>query len=194
MKEGNYVVLDIRDTGSGILEKDRGHIFEPFYSRKVMGRSGTGLGLTVVWNTMQDHNGTTLVESSEKGTSVQLYFPVSKEKGAVQNVSNGTEKPVRSSEHILIVDDEPQLRDIASQMLEAIGYTVGSVCSGELAIQFVKETPVDLIVIDMLMEPGINGRQTYEEILKLYPDQKAIIASGFSESDDVKATLHLGAG
>ena len=63
-----------------------------------------------------------------------------------------------------------------------------------MAIKFIKEKPVDLIVVDMLMEPGMNGRQTYEEIIKLYPNQKAIIVSGFSESDDVKAALQLGAG
>ena len=78
-------------------------------------------------------------------------------------------------------------------MLQSIGYNVDSVCSGELALKFVKEHPVDLIVLDMQMEPGMNGRQTYAEILKLYPDQKAVIASGFSEGDDVKATLQLGA-
>ncbi len=92
------------------------------------------------------------------------------------------------------MDDEVQLRDIASQILIAIGYRVDSVCSGELAIKFVKDNPVDLIVLDMLMEPGMNGYQTYKEILKLYPNQKAIVASGFSESDDVKEALRLGAG
>jgi len=91
------------------------------------------------------------------------------------------------------VDDDPQLRDLASQMLQIMGYKVDSVCSGELAQKFVKENPVDLIVMDMLMEPGMNGRQTYEEILKLYPNQKAIVASGFSESDEIKAALKLGA-
>ncbi len=79
-------------------------------------------------------------------------------------------------------------------MLLTLGYVVDSVCSGELAIKFIKEKPVDLIVVDMLMEPGMNGRQTYEEIIKLYPNQKAIIVSGFSESDDVKAALQLGLG
>lgn len=77
--------------------------------------------------------------------------------------------------------------------MENLGYRVDSVSSGEQAIQFIKDSPVDLIILDMLMEPGINGRRTYEEILKLQPEQKAIIASGFSESDEVKSTLQLGA-
>ncbi len=97
-------------------------------------------------------------------------------------------------EHILVVDDEPLLQNIAEQILLGLGYNVSTVASGEEAVEFVKENPVDLLVVDMLMDPGITGRQTYEKILKLYPEQKAIVASGFSESDDVKATLKLGAG
>jgi len=194
IEQGNYVVLDVRDTGPGIPHRDLEHIFEPFYSKKIMGRSGTGLGLTVVWNTVRDHSGEILVASDEQGTCFQLCFPIS-EQEVIDHIENDkTEKLTSSNEHILVVDDEPQLRDIASQILQTIGYKVDSVCSGELAIKFVKDTPVDLIVIDMLMEPGINGYQTYKEILKLYPGQNAIIASGFSESDDVKAALKLGVG
>ncbi len=194
MKPGNYVVLTVQDDGPGIADRDIEHIFEPFYTKKVMGRSGTGLGLAIVWNTMQDHHGKITIKSSERGTCFQLYFPVSVQKEIDQVENLTTEKFTSNNEHILIVDDEPQLREIASLMLQNIGYQVDSVCSGELAIKFVKDNPVDLIVMDMLMEPGINGRQTYEEILKLYPDQKAIVASGFSESNDIKAALELGAG
>lgn len=93
-----------------------------------------------------------------------------------------------------MVDDEEQLRDLADQMLASLGYIVHSVPSGEKALEFLKDKEVDLIILDMLMDPGMNGRQTYEEILKLHPGQKAIIVSGFSESDDVKAALRLGAG
>lgn len=194
LTEGDYVLLSVRDTGHGISEKDLDHIFEPFYTQKEMGKSGTGLGLTIVWNTIHDHDGKIMVESDEQGTCFTLYFPVSQVKAGEQNDNSATHKTTCRSEHILIVDDEPLLLDIAKQMLLLLGYKVDSVSSGELAVQFVKEKAVDLIVIDMLMEPGMNGRQTYEEIIALYPDQKAIITSGFSKSDDVKATLKLGAG
>ena len=193
MKAGHYVVLSIRDTGAGIASKDLAHIFEPFYTKKIMGKSGTGLGLAVVWNVVQDHNGKIFVESDNKGTSFRVYLPVTEEKNVSSIKNEQANDLFGHGEHILVVDDEPQLRDIASQILRALSYTVDSVCSGELAIEFVKEAPVDLIVIDMLMEPDMNGRQTYEEIIKMYPDQKAIVASGFSESADVKATLKLGA-
>ncbi len=194
LEQKEYVVLDVTDTGTGIQEENLEHIFEPFYTKKVMGRSGTGLGLAVVWNTMEDHNGKILVKSSEKGTCFQLYFPVSDEESVDQSKVNTTDKLIGNNEHILVVDDESQLRDIASKMLRLSGYRVDSVGSGELAIDFIKKNSVDLLVMDMLMEPGINGYQTYKKILELYPDQKAVIISGFSESDDVKAALRIGAG
>ncbi|MCW5210682.1 response regulator, partial [Desulfobulbus sp. N3] len=159
--EGEYIVLSVEDTGSGIPEKDLQHIFEPFYTKKSMGRSGTGLGLTVVWNTVQDHESKIFVTSGEKGTCFQIYFPVSKEKVVVTEESSEQEKIAERSGTILIVDDEPQLRDIAARMLKSIGYTVDSVCSGELAIKYILDKPVDLIVIDMQMEPGMNGHDTY---------------------------------
>ncbi len=193
MRAGEYLVLEVQDSGSGIPDKDLIHIFEPFYTKKVMGRSGTGLGLAVVWNTVEEHQGKIFVESGKNGTLFQLYFPVSKKGEITQTRDAQAEILTGNGEHVLVVDDEPHLRDIASQMLHSLGYNVESVCSGELAVQFVKEKPVDLLVIDMLMEPGMNGRQTYEAILKLYPDQKAVVVSGFSESDDVKTTLQLGA-
>ncbi len=194
MNAGEYVVLRVQDNGPGISEEDKKHIFEPFYSRKALGRSGTGLGLAIVWNTIHDHEGTVTVDSSEQGTCFTLYFPMSCAPG--DRVTDKIERDNFSdnSEHILVVDDEPQLRDIASQMLQAHGYRVSSVCSGELAVQFVRDNAVDLIVMDMLMGSGMNGRQAYEEIIKLRPGQKAIIASGFSESDDVKIALQHGVG
>jgi len=193
LPEGHYVVLVVQDNGPGISDDDIKHIFEPFYSKKMMGRSGTGLGLTVVWNTVEDHSGQIRVESSDSGTRFSLYFPVSKE-SVRRSESQQTESvSTAKGEHILVVDDEPLLRKVASQILLELGYEVSSVASGEEAITFVKDTPVDLLVIDMLMDPGITGRQTYEQILEMNPGQKAIVASGFSESDDVKATLKLGA-
>ncbi len=158
-----------------------------------MGRSGTGLGLTIVWNTMQDHNGGVFANSRDGNTCFQLFFPLSDKKESTENISNVTEDIMGSGEHILLVDDEQHLRDIGSKMLQNLGYKVSSVSSGELAVRFIKKNRIDLLVLDMLMEPGINGRQTYEEIKSLYPRQRAIIASGFSNSDDVKATLKLGA-
>lgn len=191
---GEYVILSVQDTGPGISNKDLEYIFEPFYTKKVMGRSGTGLGLAVVWNTMEDHDGKIVVESGDTGTCFQLYFPTTKAAPVSSLEDDTTKELTGKSEHILVVDDEPQLRDIACQMLMSLGYKVDTVNSGEAAIDFVKKTGVDLIVLDMLMEPGLNGRETYEQIKRIRPGQKAIITSGFSESHEVRATMQLGAG
>lgn len=195
LKPGKYVMLQIKDTGHGIPAESLRHIFEPFYSKKVMGRSGTGLGLTVVWKTMNDHNGTVIVDSGDNGTVFKLYFPVSTKIAGAQSISaDFSTLQVGAGEKILVVDDEPNLRDIACQMLEALGYQAEAVESGEEAVELLKHRDFELLIMDMLMEPGISGYKAYEKIVEFKPSQKAIIASGFSINRDVEATLRLGAG
>jgi len=192
VEQGKYVELTVTDTGTGIPRECIEHIFEPFYTKKELGRSGTGLGLAVVWNTVQEHNGTVLVTSSEQGTTFKLYFPATDEV-AIDSEPHEIMAIKGNGEKILVVDDEPQLCKIAVSMLELLKYDVVSVSSGEEAVAYLQNRKVDLVLLDMLMEPGINGRQTYENILKRYPEQKAIVASGFAENSEVKITLQLGA-
>lgn len=188
------VLLQVDDTGSGISEDDIGHIFEPFYSKKHLGRSGTGLGLTVVWNTMDNHDGSAEVDSKSGGTRFTLAFPMSRREDAEAQLSQPTIGDFAGcGEHILVVDDEEQLQDICCRMLTDLGYRASSVSSGEEALAFLEHTRVDVVVLDMLMTPGMNGRQAFEQISIRFPGQKAIIASGFSESEDVKVALDLGA-
>jgi len=191
---GEYVMLTVSDNGSGISPKDLDRIFEPFYTKKVMGRSGTGLGLAVVWNSMQDHNGYINVNTSEKGTAFELYFPVTREEVAAEGEEVPLEDCLGHGEKILVVDDEERQREIASGILTRLGYTADAVSSGEEAIEYVKEQPVGLIVLDMVMPKGINGRKTYEEIIKIRPKQKAIIASGYAKTKEVDIAQELGAG
>lgn len=195
LQAGEYVLLTIEDEGPGISAEDMGHIFEPFYTKKKMGRTGTGLGLTVVWNTMQEHSGVVTVLNNDNGTAFNLYFPISNKiapAGAGNNQSTDTLWD-GDGEKILVVDDEELLRGIATGMLQAMEYDVHAVESGEKAIAYVKDNRVELVLLDMLMEPGINGLQTYEEIIKIRPEQKALVVSGFAKNDDVKDTLNLGA-
>ena len=194
METGEYAVISVIDTGKGITKDDINHIFEPFYTKKILGRSGTGLGLAIVWNTVQDHGGTITVSSSGQETSFELFFPITREeisdrKGAVE-----LDKLQGNKELILVVDDEKQQRNIASKMLLILGYQVETASSGEEAIDFVRNQSMDLVILDMIMDPGINGRQTYEHISKIRPGQKAIIASGFSENEEVRKAQKLGAG
>lgn len=158
------------------------------------GRSGTGLGLTVVWNTMQDHGGTIQVNSSPAGTVFTLYFPAADAPPATAGVEGQSEKLQGSGEEILIVDDEPHQRDVAGAMLTRMGYKVVSVASGEEALEYLRKHRVNLVVLDMIMQPGMNGLAAFQQILRVHPGQKAIIVSGFSASDDVVAAQKLGAG
>jgi len=194
IRQGEYAVLSVLDEGTGISPEDLERIFEPFYTKKVMGRSGTGLGLAIVWNTVQDHNGYINVISSEKGTEFELYFPVTREEVAAEKEEVPLEDYLGHGEKILVVDDEERQREIACGVLAKLGYNAEAVSSGEEAIEYVKAHPVDLILLDMVMPKGINGRKTYEEIIKIRPGQKAIIASGHAKSKEVDLAQELGAG
>ena len=194
VRTGEYAVVTVSDDGSGISPGDLERIFEPFYTKKVMGRAGTGLGLAVVWNTTQDYNGYINVNSSEKGTTFELYFPVTREEVADEKEEVPLQDYLGHGEKTLVVDDDENQREIASGMLTELGYKAESVSSGEDAIEYIKEHSVDLIVLDMVMPKGINGRKTYEEIIKIRPGQKAIIASGHAQSKEVDIAQELGAG
>jgi len=191
---GEYVVLSVSDDGSGISSHDLERIFEPFYTKKVMGRSGTGLGLAVVWNTVQDHKGYIDVTTDENGTAFELYFPITRDEISDKALSIPIKDYKGNQETILVVDDMESQREISCKMLDALGYKTKAVSSGEEAVEYLKENTVDLILLDMIMDPGINGRETYESIIKIHPKQKAIIVSGFAATNEVKEAQKLGAG
>ena len=191
---GEYVVLTVCDNGSGIASDDLQRIFEPFYTKKVMGRSGTGLGLAVVWNTVQDHKGYIDVRSGENGTTFELYFPMTRDEIAEEDLTVPIDDYKGNGETILVIDDVKSQRKITCRMLDTLGYQTKTACSGEEAVVYLKHNRVDLLLLDMIMDPGMNGRETYEQIIKIHPNQKAIIISGFAETDEVKKTQKLGAG
>jgi PAS domain S-box-containing protein len=193
--KGDYATLTIADTGIGISPEDIERIFEPFYTKKTMGRSGTGLGMAVVWGTVKDHRGYIDLKSKEgKGTEITLYFPVTRKVFFPEAESASIQDLMGKGESILVVDDIEEQRQIASEMLEKLGYTVTSVCSGEEAVEYMREHAVDLLVLDMIMEPGMDGLETLKKILKIHSRQKSIIASGYSESARVIEAQQLGAG
>ena len=194
IRRGEYVLLTVEDDGIGISPDHIERIFEPFYTKKALGKSGTGLGLAVVWNIVQDHEGYINVKSGREGTLFEIFFPVSRGEAAAENERTSVEDYVGHGESILVVDDEENQRKIACELLTRIGYRVEAVSSGEAAVEFLKHHSVDLIVLDMIMLDGMNGRQTYEAVIKMKPQQKAIVISGFAETDDVKAVQRLGAG
>ena len=195
VREGDYVVLSVSDTGEGIPAADLKRIFEPFYTKKIMGRSGTGLGLSVVWGTVKDHKGYINIQSEEgKGSTFTLYFPVTRENLSSKIIPLAISEYMGHGESILVVDDVKEQRDLAASMLKMLNYKVASVSSGEEAIKYLQEHKSDLMVLDMIMAPGMDGLDTYRMALEICPQQKAIIVSGFSETDRVQGAQALGAG
>jgi PAS domain S-box-containing protein len=194
VRTGEYAVMAVSDDGSGISSDDLSRIFEPFYTKKMMGRSGTGLGLAVVWNVVQDHEGYVDVKSNQNGTKFEVYFPITRQEIPGKELSRPLADQKGAGESILVVDDLETQREIACNMLDALGYKTMAVASGEEAVEYLQDHAVDLILLDMIMEPGMSGCETYEKIIKIHPHQRAIIASGFAETDEVKQTQKLGAG
>lgn len=195
IKEGDYVILKVTDGGVGIRSEDVDRIFEPFYTKKKMGRSGTGLGMAVVWGTVKDHRGYIEVQSKiGEGSTFSLYFPATRDSIPKDVKPLPFDEYRGQGESILVVDDIEEQRNIAECLLSELGYTVTSLSSGREAIAYMEDHSVDMIILDMIMEPGLDGLETYREIIKFHPNQKAIIASGFSETDRVKEAQALGVG
>ena len=132
--------------------------------------------------------------TDEDGTTFELYFPITRGKISGKDLATTIEDINGDGETILVVDDVASQRDISCKMLDTLGYKTNAVSSGEEAVEYLKENTVDLLLLDMIMDPGINGRETYERVIKTHPNQKAIIISGFTETDDVKDAQKLGAG
>ncbi len=192
---GRYLTLSVADDGVGIPSEDLQRIYEPFFTSKKMGRSGSGLGMTVVWGTVEDHKGTILVDSRPNGgTRFKLFFPVPEAAASPIEKIPAADDYMGGGESVLVVDDVATQRIIAARMLEKLGYRPVTVPSGEEAIDYLRNTRVDILVLDMIMSPGIDGLETYRRVLEIHPGQKAIIASGYSETDRVREVLRLGAG
>lgn len=194
IEKGAYVVLTVSDNGPGISPDHLERIFEPFYSTKIMGKSGTGLGLTIVWNIIQDHQGHINIASNEQGTRFECFFPASEGPGKNEmkitpcNTCNGR------GQRILVVDDDPLQRELLCEILKTLGYAPSAVQGGREAVEIVQAQSFDLILLDMLLSHGINGRETYELILEKVPGQRAIIISGYSQTGDMAAAMGMGAG
>ncbi len=150
--------------------------------------------MTVVWGTVQDHHGYIEIGSREvEGTVLTLYLPVTR--AAIKDRPTRDIKDFMGrGETIIVVDDVDLQRDIATRILTRLGYSVLSFASGEEAVEYMKDHSADLMVLDMIMDPGIDGLETYRRVLEYHPGQKVIIASGYSETKQVRELQKLGAG
>jgi CheY-like chemotaxis protein len=194
VKPGHYARLLVSDEGVGISPEDIGQLFEPFFTRKKMGRSGTGLGMTVVWDTVNQHKGYIEVDSKQGcGTSIAVYLPITDQELVPSQDASAHENLKGDGEHILVVDDVPEQREIATAIFEELGYTSDAVKSGESALEYLERQQADLLLLDMIMDPGMDGLETLRRVLARHPDQKAVIASGYTKNERVREALKLGA-
>jgi CheY-like chemotaxis protein len=189
---GEYVKLTVSDTGSGVPEEIRDKIFDAFFTTKSSRkRRGAGLGLSIVQTIVEDHRGYVDVESEEGvGSSFAIYLPACQdfvEAQPANELRGGTET-------VLVVDDDERQREVVREVLSRLGYRVAAVNSGEDALELLKEVRADLLILDMVMPAGIDGATTFLEALKIRPSQRAIMMSGFSESERARFALQLGVG
>jgi PAS domain S-box-containing protein len=189
---GEYVKVTISDDGHGIVEDILDKIFDPFFTTKSTDKQrGSGLGLSVVQAVVEDHSGYIDLNSTVgEGTAFYLYFPVTRaesEPARRCSAASGTES-------VLVVDDDPVQRKVTVRLLSSLGYRAESVDSGTDALALLKETPFDLLILDMVMPGELDGTDTYLRALEFAPDQRAVLVSGFAESDRVEKAIDSGAG
>jgi two-component system cell cycle sensor histidine kinase/response regulator CckA len=198
MPSGNYILIDVIDTGSGIEEKNLNRIFDPFFSSKEKGH-GTGLGLSTVYGIVNQTGGFISVESEVGvGTKFSLYFPMvspeerASEKAKEKSTEKFTENRVvdlTGTGTILLVEDEDAVRMFSSRALRDKGYHVIEASNGESALEFVTKggEDVDLVITDVVM-PKMDGRALMARIRELRPNVKVIFISGYTE-DSFKDSL-----
>jgi len=190
---GTYVRMTVADTGIGIPEKYHQQIFDPFFTQKQVGRSGTGLGLAVVWGTVLDHRGYVTVDSTEGiGTTFAVHLPLAGNTVAPATETVNREPVAGRGEKVLVVDDIDNQRKIASDILVHLGYNVTAVESGEAAVSHLLEHSTDLVLLDMIMPQGIDGLETCRRIFKIRPGQKVVIVSGYSQAERIEEVCSLG--
>jgi CheY-like chemotaxis protein len=180
MARQDCVLVSVRDTGSGMSSEVLERAFEPFFTTKEVGK-GTGLGLSMVFGVVRQSGGTVRIRSRLRdGTTVQIYLP-----RAIETATFGTgrARPARAAgeAHILVVDDDPDVRWIIAQDLQEIGYVVTEADNGRAALAILEQdTPCDLMVADLVM-PGLSGLDTMRLARRTRPDLKVLFASGYAD-------------
>ncbi|MDY7036010.1 MAG: PAS domain S-box protein [Thermodesulfobacteriota bacterium] len=190
-KPGNYVLLTIRDTGTGMDEKTMERIFEPFYTTKGLAE-GTGLGLASAYGIIKGHGGYIDVYSQKgHGTTFNIYLPGTEKEMTGEKILSGD--PLTGSETILLVDDEEMILDIGDQMLKKLGYEVLPAMNGQEALVLYNkhQDKIDMVLLDMVM-PGMGGGETYDRLKEINPDIKVLLSSGYSIDGRAKKILEKG--
>ncbi|MFZ0242111.1 MAG: response regulator [Desulfobacterales bacterium] len=193
VKPGEYVQLDVQDTGTGMDEATCKRIFEPFFTTKEMGR-GTGLGLASVFGIVKGLGGFIEVESEiECGTTFRIFLPASSRVLPADPRPAGQPPALASSRTVLLIDDEEVVLDVGIRMLQHFGYDVLSAANGRKAIEIytANKDKIDLVVLDMVM-PDMGGRVVYERLKQCNPDVKVLLSSGYSLSGEAAEIMRSG--
>jgi len=181
---GNYVMLALRDTGTGMSDEVRARLFEPFFTTKEMGK-GTGLGLSTVYGIVCQSGGHIAVESIlDEGTTFFVYLPrVEGETVAIDSATPAAEKPVTGTETILLVEDDDSVRELASEILSLNGYTVVEARNGIEALEVYEEKRdcIDMLVTDVVM-PRMGGKELAERLAEIAPELKVLFLSGYTNA------------
>ena len=193
IQPGDYLRITVRDTGRGMSPDVLARVFEPFYTTKEMGK-GTGLGLAAVYGTVQNHGGAVHIESTpSRGTEAWIFLPLAEEPLEPKPVGSDGETPLCDA-HVLVVDDEADLRAVAKELLGTLGCTVTLFERGQDAVAWYQDShaEVDLVLLDMCM-PHMDGAETFRALKRISPDLKVLLISGHSLGEDVRALLQEGA-
>ncbi len=179
-RPGDYALITVSDSGDGIDKTTQQRIFEPFFTTKVMGR-GTGLGLSMAYGIIRQHDGMIHVYSEPgDGTTFRIYLPLSDQHGKATS-AQFVASPPNGTETILMVEDDPQVLKINSELLERAGYKVFGAMNGSEAVELFKQEhdEIALVVLDVIM-PGMNGKEVYEKLKAHKNDVKVLFASGYT--------------
>jgi PAS domain S-box-containing protein len=182
--EGPYVKISIQDSGPGIPEEILPKIFDPYFTSKM---DGNGLGLATSYSIIKKHGGTITVDSKpDHGTTFTIYLPSRPDEKGIENIETKDEV-ISGTGKILIMDDEPTVLESIEDMLMFMGYTYVSTREGNNAVSVYKEAfekneKFDLVMLDLTVKGRMGGIETMKELLKIDPDVKAIVASGYSDA------------
>lgn len=190
-KHGDYVLLTVTDTGTGMDKRTMERIFDPFFTTKEMSR-GTGLGLAAVYGIIKAHGGYVDVESKKgQGSTFSVYLSVSEKK--YRKVVKTAVEITKGTETILLTDDEENILEVSQDILEAMGYRVFTAGDGNEAIEVYKKNrnDIDIVLLDIVM-PNMGGGKVYDRMKEINPDIKVLLLSGYSIDGEARKILERG--
>jgi CheY-like chemotaxis protein len=182
LEAGEYVMLTVSDTGTGMAPEVQERAFEPFFTTKKVGE-GSGLGLSMVFGFAKQSRGHVAIESEEgHGTTIRLYLPRGRRTDMIEITASRTEIPFGQGEHILVVEDDPDLRHLTVTQLENLGYHVVAASDGKSALETLQKFGhIDMLLTDVVLPGGMDGTVLSREVIQRQPDVKVLFMSGYSD-------------